>query len=198
MTDAAIVYHQLHPPDEVRVFTISKAAVRRFDDEVLVFDLRYGHLGFRHYSFARRWYAINCTRDLDGRAVNESSAAGPFSFNCDVSTPMRRAGDGVYEVDLELDVLVQADARTHVVTDRDRFERAVRAGWIAPHERAGAEAGLAELIELVTTGHLEEWLASMQAFDDFTHRPRGTPHEVVPLSRVPILARARRAEGPPP
>lgn len=39
----------------------------------------------------------------------------PFTFNCDIATPLVRQGDAVLAVELFLDVLVRRDGITHEV-----------------------------------------------------------------------------------
>lgn len=100
--------HDFHPDEPtVRVFRTPPAGVLRFDDEVLVFAVRYGDRVLRHYAFADRWFKVNVTSDLDGRLVETGDLQ--FAFNCDVATPMERDGDAVYAVDLFTDVLVRTD-----------------------------------------------------------------------------------------
>jgi hypothetical protein len=61
----------------------------------------------------------------------------PFTFNCDIATPMLRRRDAVYAVDLWLDVLVRDDGVTHAVYDHHDFEEAIRRGLLSEREVAG-------------------------------------------------------------
>src|SRR3954469_5379317 len=114
MTEPAFYYHDLHNPDEVVLFTVPLSAVQCRDERVLVYDVRIGGGVLRHYAFADRWFTINCSLDNDGKFISEP---GPidWSFNCDFATPIIWRDDAVYQVDLELDVLVAADGQNHVV-----------------------------------------------------------------------------------
>jgi hypothetical protein len=47
------LFYNFHPPEEVRVFTTPKAAVKRWDSSVLVFDVRIGNGILRKYSFTK-------------------------------------------------------------------------------------------------------------------------------------------------
>lgn len=138
MRGPALSFHNLHLPDEVRVFAVPVGAVRRWDDETLVYDVRVPSGGvLRHYSFYRRWFEVNCSLGADGRFVTEP---GPidWSFNGDVCSPCFSRGAAVYNVDLLLDVLVAPDGREHAVKDREEFERAVACGWLSAGEATGA------------------------------------------------------------
>jgi hypothetical protein len=56
--------YDLHPPDDLRLFPVPKAGVLRFDDEVLVAQIRHGDIVVRHYAWRDHWFKINCTTDL--------------------------------------------------------------------------------------------------------------------------------------
>lgn len=92
------------------------------------------------------------------RVSGASGSADSWTFDCDITTPHFVAGGGLCNIDLELDVFVRSDARTHVVADQDHFERSIREGWIGAEERRGAEQGLADLLSLVERGTLLEFL----------------------------------------
>lgn len=79
--------------------------------------------------------------DLDGGFREQAGSADSWTFDCDITTPHFVAGGGLCNIDLELDVFVRSDARTHVVADQDHFERSIREGWIGAEERRGAEQG---------------------------------------------------------
>lgn len=98
----------------------------------------------------------------------------------DLATPLLLEGANAYAVDLELDVLVRADATTCVVTDEDDFERTLRAGLISPAEASGAQAELRRLVSDIENGRLLALL-------DGTHSlgPADAP-EALPVERVPV------------
>lgn len=110
MTTVDMVYHHdFHPPDEVRVFAVPAAAIRRWDDATLVYDVLLDGLVLRHYAFMDHWFAVNCTLDRRGQFVTELDPID-WCFNCDITTPLFSVGSNVYTVDLALDVLVGPDA----------------------------------------------------------------------------------------
>lgn len=182
-----LVDHDFHPDeDTVRVFRTPAAGVLRLDDDVAVYEARYeGDVVLRHYAFADHWFKVNVTTDLLGRLIETGDAAsGRFAFNCDLATPMERDGDRIYGVDLFVDVLVQADATTHRVTDEDELADAVGRGLVSVREADGVAAGLAELLRLVETGHLGPWLHDVAPFGPCD------PPEALPVARVsPVPAR---------
>lgn len=143
-------------PDHVTRFTLPTNDIRRWDDNALVYDVRVtnpngGVAGLRHYAFYGRWFVVNVSFDAYGHLLQERGYGIDWCFNCDVTTPLFSVGDRFYSVDLEFDVLVGADGRTHVVKDEDAFARSVSAGYIRPAEADGARRGLREL-----TSYLED------------------------------------------
>jgi hypothetical protein len=188
-----------HPDeDAVRVFIAGPGGVLRFDDDVCVYAVGYEEVVLRHYVFARHWFKVNLTTDLDGRIV-ETGGPEPdlrFAFNCDVATPMRRHRDAVYAVDLFADLLVRADALRYRVGDLDELAAARRDGLILPAEARGAEQGLTELTALIERGDLLAFLARAAAIGPL-RPPPASPIDRVPVSQVPLLSRAGRAAWPP-
>ena len=152
--------YDFHPPGDLRLFRQDASGVLRLDDEAVAYQAAYGDVVLRHYAFRDQWFKVNYTVARDGSAVEEASApeTPAFAFNCDLATPMVRGGASVYAVDLELDVLVRADARSYEVVDEANFARSRDAGWIIAREASGARRGLAELIEIVQAGKLIEFL----------------------------------------
>ncbi|HVC34524.1 MAG TPA: hypothetical protein VNL16_13515 [Chloroflexota bacterium] len=158
-------FHNLHSPDEVRVFTVPTQALRRWDEEALVYDVQVeSGLVLRHYALFSYWFEVNCTLGLDGSFVTEPWPID-WCFNCDVCTPFFAIGTDGYNVDLELDVLVAPDGRQHAVIDEDTFADAVQRGWITRAEQEGARRGLAGLIDLVETGKFLDFLGQTCPFD---------------------------------
>lgn len=188
MRGPALSFHNLHLPDEVRVFAVPVGAVRRWDDETLVYDVRVPSGGvLRHYSFYRRWFEVNCSLGADGRFVTES---GPidWSFNGDVCSPCFSRGAAVYNVDLLLDVLVAPDGREHAVKDREEFERAVARGWLSAGEATGARRGLEELLGLIESGRFLAFLAEACPFDGFPAAPLQPAARRLALADTSLLA----------
>jgi hypothetical protein len=152
--------YDFHPPGDLRLFRQHSSGVLRLDDEAIVYQAVYGEVVLRHYAFRDHWFKINYTVTRDGSPVEEASTAETpaFAFNCDLATPMVRDGTSVFAVDLELDVLICADARTYDVVDEQNFVSARDAGWISQREAFGARRGVAELVEIVEAGKLIEFL----------------------------------------
>jgi hypothetical protein len=177
--------YDFHPPDEVRLFSIPEPGVLRLDDRAFVAVVRYGEVVVWHYAFADHWFKINATTDPQGRLV-ETTAPGevpPFTFNCDIATPMRRRGDAVLAVDLFMDALVRSDGTTHGVYDHEQFDQAIREGWLSDREAAGARAGLTDLIE---RDALLAFLAAAHPFGR-TAAPAAPAMQSVPLREVPLV-----------
>lgn len=173
--------YDFHPPDDVRLFRIPWHGVLLDRPEVLVYEVAVHDMGFRgqvvlrHYAFADKWFKVNVCLDLEGCFFDEESLPHPFCFNCDVSTPMLRRGDAVYAVDLWLDVLVRADGRTHVVVDEDQLREARAGGLLSAREADGARRGLAELVDLASSGRLIGHLHAIHPFGHCSGRPRNEP-----------------------
>jgi hypothetical protein len=145
----------------------------------------------RHYSWAERWFEINCTLGLDGSFVAEQGVID-YCFNCDISSPHFNVGHNFYNTDLYIDVLVGTDGRTHVVIDRDEFAEAVDRGWITAAEAMAARRGLAELLEVIQSGELISFLDHIYPFADVLTSAVQPPMEQKNLQDVPILVLHRR------
>jgi predicted RNA-binding protein associated with RNAse of E/G family len=176
-------------PDElyVRQFRVRPGDVLRRDAAAFVSEVESDGVVLRHYAFAGEWFKVNVTFDRAGSLVDTPAEEGvrrPFAFNCDIATPMLTQPDGVYAVDLFLDVLVGADARTFDVVDADEFEEAIAAELLSPHEVEGARRGLRRLIGLIERGEFVDFLEAACPFGASTAGP------ALPILRVPI------ADGP--
>ena len=180
--------YDLHPPSDLRVFTVPARGVLRFDDEALVTEARHGDVVLRHYAFCDRWFKVNCTIDLAGDFVETTAPDGwPFAFNCDVATPMLRDRDAAFAVDLFVDVLVRGDGVTYWIGDEDELRDAVEGGWISEREADGAHHGLAELVSLIDRGELVRFLSGVHPFEP-SSAPEALPMRRLPLTEAPVLA----------
>jgi hypothetical protein len=161
------------------------SGVLRLDDDVFVAGVSYGDIVVRHYAFAEHWFKINCTTDPEGRFVETTAPEDvpPFTFNCDIATPMLRRDDAVYAVDLWLDVLVRSDGVTHGVYDQDEFDDALERGWLSDREANAARSGLRELLELIDAGGLVGFLDDIHPFGP-TSAPKAPDMGRVQLSEV--------------
>lgn len=185
-------FYNVHAPGEVRLFTVPERGIRRWDAQVIVYDVRVGvDLVLRHYSFGDRWFEVNCSLDLDGRFVTEAGPI-PWTFNCDICTPHALAGPDACNMDLWLDVLVGPDGWSHRVIDEADFAEAIRQGWLSDAERDGARAGLAELLGLIRSGELLPFLEQICPFQRVAESERQPPMERLTLAQLPVLNQAWR------
>lgn len=196
MDSEIIKFHNLHLPDEVRIFQIPKANIRVWDDKVMVYEVRFhdaagDNLTFRHYSFYDKWFEINLTLDKNSNLIDEQ---GPFnwSFNCDICSPCFNKGMNLYNLDLELDILVSNDAKKYLIIDEDDFENVICRGFISEYERIGARRGLEGLVELITSGNLTTHLESICSFNDLISLSDPIPPKKLQISEVPLLSLLER------
>ena len=184
-----------HPDeDDVRVFVTEPGGVLRLGDDVYVSAGCYGDVILWHYAFARHWFKVNLTTDLDGRIVDTGGdePGSRFAFNCDIATPMRRRDTAVYAVDLFADVLVHADGVTYRVCDLEEFQQAHGRGFILPGEARGAQRGLAELTGIIERGELAAFLRQACPVGPL-NPPTASPADRTPLTHVPLLSEENRA-----
>lgn len=180
-------FFNYHAPETVRIFTVPMRGVRRRDAGAVVYDVRIGAGRIlRHYSFGQRWFEVNCTLDLAGSFVTEP---GPidWTFNCDICTPHFLIGADVYNMDLWLDVLVAPDGRQHMVIDEADFTEAVRLGQLTEAERQGALTGLSDLLGILQSEGLVNFLDRIYPFAnaaDCDHQP---PMERRSVTEFPML-----------
>jgi hypothetical protein len=157
--------HDCHPDEPtVRIFRTSSPGVLRLDDSVAISEAVYDRAVLRHYAFARHWFKINITTDLDGRVIETGDGTRRFAVNCDIATPMEREGDSTFGVDLFTDVLVRQDARSCVITDQDEFGEMLDRGILSAAEGRGARRGLLELLGIIEHGRLLRWLGELVPF----------------------------------
>jgi hypothetical protein len=65
--------------------------VPRLEGRAFVAVVRYGDIVVWHDTFAEHWFKANVTTDLDGPSWRpRPREALPFTFNCDIATPMVR------------------------------------------------------------------------------------------------------------
>jgi hypothetical protein len=180
--------HDFHPPDEVRLFPMPTPGVLRLDDAMFVAVVRYGDVLLWHYAFRDHWFKINATTDREGALVETSTPGDvpPFTFNCDIATPMLRRDDAVFAVDLFLDVLVCRDGVTYGVHDHQELDDAVRRGWVSRREAAGARGGLQELLGLIEASRLMAFLAEARPFARVDAPPAPAMQRLLP-GQVPLL-----------
>ncbi len=183
--EVCLRHHDLHPPEEVRVFAAPESGLQRWDEKAVVYEMQVNGLVLRHYSFYDRWFAVNCTLYPDGGFATEP---GPIDwcFNCDATSPLFSVGRDLYNVDLFLDVLVGPDGRTHITKDEHDLASAIENGWLLVEEQAGARRGLEQLVEIIEGPGLVAFLEQVCPF-------RGAAGSVPPpmmkltLAEAPLL-----------
>jgi len=191
------LFYNFHPPDEVRIFATPRAAVKRWDSSVLVFDARIGDGILRKYSFTDRWFEVHCTFDLNGHLRAERGAIG-WAFNCDMCTPAILRDGVFYNVDLCLDVLVQPNGTTYALTDEDDFARKSSAGLLTRTEVVGARQGVGDLIAIIRSTGIIPFLEEILPFDSVTdNQPQGPPL-ITTLGAVSLFALPERERVWPP
>lgn len=179
--------HDLHVPADVRVFPVAARCIRRWDESTFVYDVIIGDIVLRHYAFAGRWFAINCTFDLTGRFVTECTEADfAWCFNCDICTPLFSIDRNLYSVDLCLDLLVAPDGR-YTVKDQDEFAHASSVGWFTEEEQRNATTGVEELVDIIRGVGLSLFLDNICSFDSVRDSHPALPMERKRFEDVPIL-----------
>ena len=94
--------HQLHLPDEVRVFQYVAQPTYQ-GSEALVFDGCVHPtmpIYARSYLFRQRWLELFLTFDAELRVRPDSNALFPFVCNCDLTTPYLVQGTEGYTLSL--------------------------------------------------------------------------------------------------
>lgn len=158
--------HQLHLPDEVRLFQYLAPPIYDGED-ALVFDGQASpsmSTYARSYLFRQRWLEIFVTFDAELRLLPDPDDPFPFVCNCDLTTPYLVRGTDGYTIDLFLDVLVAADGRTYQIRDREEFEEAATTGSIPLSWYQAVQRDLAWLINLLDTNQFLPMLQHMAAF----------------------------------
>ncbi len=150
--------------------------VRRGDEEASVYDVLVGeNRVLRHYSFGNRWFEVNGSLDRSDRFVTEPGPI-PWTFNCDISTPHFLSEADSFNLDLWIDVLVGPDGRTHAVLDEEDFALAVGQGRPTEIERAGAQQGLADLLQILRSEGQIRFLERICPFDTAGDAVPQPPH----------------------
>jgi hypothetical protein len=197
VTGALLLHHDPHVPDDVRVFAVPASAIRRWAERARVYDLRVGNLVLRHYAFWDRWFAVNCTLDLDGRFVAEPGPP-PWSFNRAIVTPPLQDGDAVYGVDLAPDVLVAPDGQRRAIVDEEEYAEAARNGWCTVAEQRGARDGRSDLLAIIGGDGLGPCFDAIRPFGPVADAPARRPMTSRRLAEVPPLRATNRNRGPSP
>ncbi len=184
--EAFLHHYDFHPPEEVRVFAAPMSGLRRWDEEVVVYDVSLDGLVLRHYAFYDRWFDVNCTLDSSGGFVPEPGLI-EWCFNCDITSPLFSVGRDLYSVDLFLDVLVGPDGRTYVTKDEDDLAAAIENGWLVAEEETGARTGLEQLLEIIQGPGLVAFLEQVSPFTVMDVSMMPPPMTELRLADVPFL-----------
>ena len=160
----------------------------------LVFEVIVGDgLALRHYSFMEHWFEVNVSLTAAGDFLEEPHPRLPWTFNCDICTPPRGNERDVYNIDLELDVLVNQDRRCRLIIDEDEFAEAYQQGYFGSKTARWAEAGMTELLALIDDGQFLRFLGTVVPFG--TGRPCVLQPPPVKVARrhVPIFQEWNRS-----
>ncbi|MBN2441052.1 MAG: DUF402 domain-containing protein [Spirochaetales bacterium] len=160
-------FNNLHFPSEVRVSEFSEDCIRLHNATTLIYDIAIHDLVLRHFVFYDKWFDIHCFLAKNG---DFEILPGPIDccFDCDISTPLFKLNNNFYNIDLEYDILVGSNGRTHKVTDEDEFMTAIENKWISPFEQNGARKGLEELISILNNQGLIAFLDNIYPFQGIT------------------------------
>jgi predicted RNA-binding protein associated with RNAse of E/G family len=146
------------------VFRTPPPGILRLDDALAVTEVAYDAVVLRHYAFAKHWFKVNVTTDLDGALIETGDETNQFAFNCDIATPMGREGNCIYAVDLFVDVLIRRDTSSFYVGDEDEFIDMAARNVLSRAERRAAIRGLSELVDAIETGRMWPWLNDLVPF----------------------------------
>ena len=159
--------HQLHLPDEVRVFNSTRVEADT-SSQALVIDSVYGVddgvVYGRCYCFLNRWPSVFVTFGEDLQLHPSQYGDFPFAFNCDITTPHLLDGSAVFTTDLYIDVLVAVDGETHLVKDIDEHEDRFSQNLFGPSCYIGAKNELSRLVGELKRG---EFLGILQSIAPF-------------------------------
>ncbi|EJV74908.1 DUF402 domain-containing protein [Bacillus thuringiensis] len=188
-----INFYNLHLPREVRVFEVESSNIKLWNEEVIVFDVKVkdSNTILRSYSFYKEWFEINCSFDLNGNLLPEE---GPiiWSFNCDISSPCFSKNNNVYNIDLEYDVLVNANGKDFIIVDEDDFEEAVKKKYLSQVEQNGALIGLKNLLNIIKNQNLATYLNDIYSFEDVVNCLEEIPMKKLDINEVNELSRNKR------
>ena len=159
--------HQLHLPDEVRVFNSTRVEADP-SSQALVLDSVYGDdngVAYgRCYCFLNRWLSVFVTFDKELQLHQNCYGDFTFAFNCDVTTPHLLDGSAVFTTDLFIDVLVAVDGETYLVKDIDEHDDGFSQGLFGPSWQIGAKNELRRLVDELKRG---EFLGILQSIAPF-------------------------------
>ena len=159
--------HQLHLPDEVRVFKSTRVHVDT-SSQALVLDSVYenenGVAYGRCYCFLKRWLSVFVTFDKKLQLHPSHYGDFTFAFNCDITTPHLLDGSAVFTTDLFIDVLVAVDGETYLVKDIDEHEDGFSQGLFGQSWQIGAKNELRRLVGELKRG---EFLGILQSIAPF-------------------------------
>ena len=106
---------------------------------------------------------------------------------------MLRHAQGVFAVDLFLDVLVRADTVSYVIEDEMEARRAARSGILSGEALICAESGLEELVNLIEGGAIMGLLEEAWPLEQSDPPSQGPIQRVLPETIPPdVLAVWRR------
>jgi hypothetical protein len=186
-----LLLYNLTLPDDVRIDTVPRDNICRWDPEIFVCDIgsETDHVE-RSYLFYNRWFRIRCSLNRSGAFVPESPLGTAFHVEC--CAPYWTIGMVGYSVDLLIDIAVAEDGKQHTVSGIEQLEAALIRGWITQFERDGAMRGFEEALKIVQAGHLLWFMDQIQPLTRLAQHHESAPPLVKRLGRVPIMLRAMR------
>jgi len=160
-------FYNLHLPGEVRVSEFSGDCIRFHDDSTLIYDIAVHDLILRHFVFYNKWFDVHCFLAKDG---SFEILPGPIEccFDCDISTPLFCLDNNFYNIDLEYDILVGRDGKTHRTKDEEEHITALANNWMTEFEHKGALEGLKELKIILSNQGLINFLNDIYPFQGIT------------------------------
>lgn len=183
--------YNLTLPDDVKIFTVPRANICRWDKEFFVCDIGAdANQVQRQYLFYERWFKLHCGLGRSGAFVPEAMTSTAFHVTC--CTPFWSIGMVGYTTGLIVDIAVAADGRQHTVTGLEHLEAAVVRGWVTQAERDCAMRGFEEALKLVQAGHLLWFMDQTQPLSHLAPVVELPPPIHKRLGRVPLMHRDMR------
>ena len=159
--------HQLHLPDEVRVFKSTRVETDP-DSQAVILDAVYGDdngvVYGRAYCFLNRWLSVFVTFDNDLKLHRSYYGDFPFGFNCDITTPHLVDGSTAFTTDLLIDILIDVDGETYLVKDIEEHEDAFSQGLFGSLWHHGAKNEMERLVGELDRGKFLDMLHSIAPF----------------------------------
>ena len=191
MKPKTFYFYNLHFPSEVRVSEFSEDCIRLHNDTTLIYDISIHDLVLRHFVFYNKWFDVHCFLAKNG---DFEILPGPIDccFDCDISTPLFNLNNNFYTIDLEYDILVGLDGKTHRIKDEEEHLNAITNNWISKFEQEGARKGLNELKMILNNQGLVNFLDEIYSFQGITCPGESQRYYKKDIDEVSILKKKER------